>query len=79
MLQNPHLYIIFFLQTCDYLKKQSNEICSDIRPPKSSTKPDPVLTDDEDEDDPELIEAKIVLRDVSNAGKFMLNLFTIQF
>ncbi|KYN41986.1 Transcription factor E2F5 [Trachymyrmex septentrionalis] len=37
------------------------------RPPKNSTKPDPVLTDDEEEEDSELIEAKIVLRDVSTA------------
>ncbi|KYN06643.1 PREDICTED: transcription factor E2F4 isoform X1 [Cyphomyrmex costatus] len=35
------------------------------RPPKNSTKPDPVLTDEEEEEDSELIEAKIVLRDVS--------------
>ncbi|XP_018368795.1 PREDICTED: transcription factor E2F4-like isoform X2 [Trachymyrmex cornetzi] len=37
------------------------------RPPKNSTKPDPVLTDDEEEEDSELIEAKIVLRDISTA------------
>ncbi|KAL6435235.1 hypothetical protein ACFW04_005361 [Cataglyphis niger] len=38
------------------------------RPPKSSIKPQsPVLTDDEEEEDQELIEAKIVLRDVSTA------------
>ncbi|KYM80110.1 PREDICTED: transcription factor E2F5-like [Atta cephalotes] len=37
------------------------------RPPKNSTKPDPILTDDEEEEDSELIEAKIVLRDVSTA------------
>lgn len=43
------------------------------RPPKSSIKPQsPVLTDDEEEEDQELIEAKIVLRDVSTAGKFTL-------
>lgn len=42
------------------------------RPPKSSIKPQsPVLTDDEEEEDQELIEAKIVLRDVSTAGKFI--------
>ncbi|XP_012233344.1 transcription factor E2F5 [Linepithema humile] len=35
------------------------------RPPKSASKPNPVLTDDEDEEDPELIEAKIVLRDLN--------------
>ncbi|XP_018318040.1 transcription factor E2F4 isoform X2 [Mycetomoellerius zeteki] len=35
------------------------------RPPKNSIKPGPVITDDEEEEDSELIEAKIVLRDVS--------------
>ncbi|XP_012529235.1 transcription factor E2F4 [Monomorium pharaonis] len=38
------------------------------RPPKNSTKPDPILITDEaddEDDDSELIEAKIVLRDVS--------------
>jgi len=44
-----------------------------FRPPKNSTKPDPILTDDEEEEDSELIEAKIVLRDVSTAGKFILS------
>ncbi|XP_011688169.1 PREDICTED: transcription factor E2F4 [Wasmannia auropunctata] len=33
------------------------------RPPKNS-KPDPIITDDEEDEDSELIEAKIVLRDV---------------
>jgi len=46
-----------------------------IRPPKSVAKPDPILTDEEEEEDSELLEAKIVLRDVSNTGKFILNLF----
>ncbi|XP_070160439.1 transcription factor E2F5 isoform X2 [Polyergus mexicanus] len=41
------------------------------RPPKSNIKPQsPVLTDDEEEEDQELIEAKIVLRDVSTADIF---------
>ncbi|KAL6260336.1 hypothetical protein P5V15_007867 [Pogonomyrmex californicus] len=43
------------------------------RPPKN-TKPDPVLTDDEDEEDSELIEAKIVLRDVSTTDIFQRDL-----
>ncbi|XP_012273096.1 transcription factor E2F4 isoform X2 [Orussus abietinus] len=34
------------------------------RPPKAVSKLDPVLSDEDDEDDPELIEAKIVLSDV---------------
>lgn len=43
------------------------------RPLKSSIKSQsPVLTDDEEEEDQELIEAKIVLRDVSTAGKIIL-------
>lgn len=37
------------------------------RPPKTASKLDPVLSDDDDEDDAELIEAKIVLRDVSTS------------
>ena len=37
------------------------------RPPKGISKPDPVISDEEDEDDAELIEAKIVLRDVSTS------------
>jgi len=52
-----------------------NKIYFDIRPPKSVAKPDPILTDEEEEEDSELLEAKIVLRDVSNTGKFILNLF----
>ncbi|XP_050462192.1 transcription factor E2F4-like isoform X2 [Cataglyphis hispanica] len=45
------------------------------RPPKSSIKPQsPVLTDDEEEEDQELIEAKIVLRDVSTADIFQTDL-----
>ncbi|XP_029161231.1 transcription factor E2F4-like [Nylanderia fulva] len=45
------------------------------RPPKSTIKPQsPVLTDDEDEEDQELIEAKIVLRDVSTADILQTNL-----
>ncbi|KAL6435234.1 hypothetical protein ACFW04_005361 [Cataglyphis niger] len=45
------------------------------RPPKSSIKPQsPVLTDDEEEEDQELIEAKIVLRDVSTADIFQADL-----
>lgn len=45
------------------------------RPPKSSVKPQsPILTDDEDEEDQELIEAKIVLRDVSTADILQTNL-----
>ncbi|XP_076232722.1 transcription factor E2F5 [Calliopsis andreniformis] len=35
------------------------------RPPKGASKPDPVISDEDEEDDAELIEAKIVLRDVS--------------
>jgi len=50
-----------------------------IRPPKNITKPDPVpITDDEEEEDSELIEAKIVLRDVSTTGtlsKFVFNCY----
>ncbi|XP_053987323.1 transcription factor E2F4-like [Hylaeus anthracinus] len=37
------------------------------RPPKGASKPNPVLSDDDEEDDAELIEAKIVLRDVSTS------------
>ncbi|CAK9809669.1 Transcription factor E2F5 [Anthophora plagiata] len=37
------------------------------RPPKGVSKPDPVLSDEDEEDDTELIEAKIVLRDVSTS------------
>lgn len=38
------------------------------RPPKGASKPDPVISDEDEEDDAELIEAKIVLRDVSTSG-----------
>ncbi|XP_034188640.1 transcription factor E2F5 [Osmia lignaria lignaria] len=37
------------------------------RPPKGASKPDPVISDEDEEDDAELIEAKIVLRDVSTS------------
>ncbi|CAK9823169.1 Transcription factor E2F5 [Anthophora retusa] len=37
------------------------------RPPKGVSKPDPVISDEDEEDDTELIEAKIVLRDVSTS------------
>ncbi|XP_016912596.2 transcription factor E2F4-like [Apis cerana] len=37
------------------------------RPPKGISKPDPVISDEDEEDDAELIEAKIVLRDVSTS------------
>lgn len=40
-----------------------------LRPPKGTSKPDPVISDEDEEDDAELIEAKIVLRDVSTSGK----------
>lgn len=46
--------------------------CFNNRPPKNS-KPDPILTDEEEEEDSELIEAKIVLRDVSTTGKSILS------
>lgn len=39
------------------------------RPPKGTSKPDPVISDEDEEDDAELIEAKIVLRDVSTSGE----------
>ncbi|XP_078044637.1 transcription factor E2F5 [Augochlora pura] len=37
------------------------------RPPKGASKPDPVISDEDEEEDAELIEAKIVLRDVSTS------------
>ncbi|KOC63834.1 Transcription factor E2F5 [Habropoda laboriosa] len=37
------------------------------RPPKGASKPDPIISDEDEEDDTELIEAKIVLRDVSTS------------
>ncbi|XP_076755287.1 transcription factor E2F5 isoform X2 [Xylocopa sonorina] len=37
------------------------------RPPKGAVKPDPVISDEDEEDDAELIEAKIVLRDVNTS------------
>ncbi|KAK1133645.1 hypothetical protein K0M31_011438 [Melipona bicolor] len=37
------------------------------RPPKGTSKPDPVISDEDEEDDADLIEAKIVLRDVSTS------------
>lgn len=42
------------------------------RPPKGTSKHSSTLSDEEDEDDPELIEAKIVLRDVNTSGKWKL-------
>ncbi|KZC04580.1 Transcription factor E2F5 [Dufourea novaeangliae] len=38
------------------------------QPPKGASKPDPVISDEDEEEDAELIEAKIVLRDVSTSN-----------
>lgn len=64
---------IYCLITQDYSYIGIHLIFFNIRPPKNSIKPGPVITDDEEEEDSELIEAKIVLRDVSTTGKFILS------
>lgn len=66
---------ICFLQDCDCIQTHWTQFIYFNRPPKSSIKPQsPVLTDDEEEEDQELIEAKIVLRDVSTADIFQTDL-----
>lgn len=75
MVQNVHFYIVISTSQ-DYSYNCIIRIhlifCFNNRPPKNS-KPDPILTDEEEEEDSELIEAKIVLRDVSTTGKSILS------
>lgn len=40
-----------------------------FRPPRGAGKVNPVLSDEDEEEDPELLEAKIILSDVATSGR----------